>query len=123
MVKKMMIVEDTYGVDFHRELLCKLGGINMNLEIRRLPTGKCNNALRRKVLANALSGSSMAFKVIFVIDEEGKGMNNAVNDVLMHMKELEDRIRVVVVQPRHETWLCIGLGLIRLSVGGRQRMS
>ncbi|WP_243675732.1 hypothetical protein [Vulcanisaeta distributa] len=107
MVKRLMIVEDTYGVDFHRELLRKLG-INMNLEIRRLPTGKCNNALRRKVLANALSGSSMAFKAIFVIDEEGgKGVNNAVNDVLMHM-----RLGSV-----------LGLVLIRLSVGGRQRMS
>ncbi|GAB6947149.1 hypothetical protein JCM16161A_12790 [Vulcanisaeta sp. JCM 16161] len=56
MIKRMIVVEDTYGVGFHRELIRKLG-ISTNPEVRRLPAGKCSNALRRKVLASAVTDS------------------------------------------------------------------
>ncbi|MGC8544000.1 MAG: hypothetical protein ACP5NQ_08665 [Vulcanisaeta sp.] len=111
MVKWVLFVEDSYGVYFHSELMSKLRAlniINVNPKIKRLPTGKCNNALRKKVLAVTVSEDQ--FKIVFVIDEEGKGVDNAVNDVLTHMRGVEDRVKVVVVRPMHETWLCIGLG-------------
>ncbi|GAB6947150.1 hypothetical protein JCM16161A_12800 [Vulcanisaeta sp. JCM 16161] len=49
-----------------------------------------------------------------MIDEESRGKDRAVNDVLTYMMGFEDRVRVVLVQPKHEAWLCIGLGFDKI---------
>jgi hypothetical protein len=52
-MKKIIFVEDTYGVGFHRTVLEKLKEVkeldnSFNPRIERLPTGKCNPGLRGK---------------------------------------------------------------------------
>jgi len=59
------------------------------------------------VKAAAVGGG---IKAVFVIDSEGREVGTAVSEISRHFKELKDRFRVVVVVPRHEAWLCIGLG-------------
>jgi len=117
-MKRLLIVEDTYGVDFHRELLEKLianGIIDSSPapRIARKPAEKCDKALRRRVLARAVEEP---LKVLFVIDTEGE-MNAEEAFVLRHFKAMPQyvQVRVATVEPKHEAWLCIGLGGNKLS--------
>jgi uncharacterized protein YllA (UPF0747 family) len=55
-VKRLIYVENTYGVGFQRKLLEKLredGLLSSNLDpgVERLPAGKCSKTLQRRVLA------------------------------------------------------------------------
>jgi len=48
---------------------------------------------------------------VLVVDSEGLDVEEASRRILEHFKpEEKTSIRVTVVQPKHETWLCIGLG-------------
>jgi hypothetical protein len=112
-VRRLIYVEDTYGIEFHRKLLEKLRasgivGSSPTPRIERKPVQKCNTAMRRKVLARAVEGP---VKVLFVIDAEGE-RNAEVLFVLRHLKKLPPhvQVRVIAVEPKHEAWLCIGLG-------------
>ncbi|RFA94662.1 hypothetical protein [Pyrobaculum aerophilum] len=49
------------------------------------------------------------FKAVFVIDREDNDIDSAKNSVLSHFSN-PSNIKVVVVDPRHEAWLCMGLG-------------
>jgi len=52
-----------------------------------------------------------SWKILFVIDSERLSAEEATNRILEHFKSKErKRVRVAVVQPMHEAWLCIGLG-------------
>jgi len=114
MTNRFIFVEDTYGIVFHRELINKL----MNKHyldttykpiIRRMHAKKCNPALSRKT--RALIYSFKHWRALFIIDSEGRNLNEAVEDVASHFSRYElKNIRVIVVRPRHESWLCIGLG-------------
>ncbi len=78
------------------------------LVIQRMPAKKCNHSLGRKTLAKVFDYDK--WKILFIIDSEGKG-DNAIYDVIDHIRdEFLDNIRVVVIDPRHEKWLCIGIG-------------
>ncbi|WP_243671635.1 hypothetical protein [Vulcanisaeta sp. JCM 16161] len=57
-----------------------------------------------------------------MIDEESRGKDRAVNDVLTYMMGFEDRVRVVLVQPKHEPGFALGSASTRLSVGSNLRM-
>jgi len=113
-VERLIFVEDTYGEDFHRKLLEKL--IRSNLisaqvwpKIVRMPTTGCNPALARKTKARVVGATS--WRMLFVVDSEGLSAEEASRRVLEHFgSEERGSIRVVVVHPRHEAWLCIGLG-------------
>lgn len=113
-VERLIFVEDFYGVDFHRKLLEKLKVSNLikwssNPRIFRMPTIGCNQALVRKVMAR-LVGVSL-WRTLFVVDSEGLDVEEASRRILDHFKpEERTSIKVAVVQPKHETWLCIGLG-------------
>ena len=77
--------------------------------IRRMHAKKCNPALSRKT--RALVYSFRLWRSLFIIDSEGRKLGEAVGDVTSHFSRYElENIRVVVVKPRHESWLCIGLG-------------
>jgi len=112
--ERLIFVEDFYGSDFHKKLLDKLKTLNIikwskNPKIFRIPTTGCNQALTRKVLARVVGASS--WNMLFVIDSERLSAEEAKNRILEHFKLKErKRIRVSVVQPMHEAWLCIGLG-------------
>lgn len=115
-MERIIKVEDTHGVDFHRELIEKLkekGVLRGDLHnplIERLDTGKCNPKLARVTLSRLLGVDRL--KVLFVIDSEGK-TNAAYSDIRRHFEKksiAQLSIEVVVVEPRHEAWLCIGLG-------------
>jgi len=116
-LKRIIKVEDEHGVGFHRVLLEKLrergvlSGSFHDPPIERLDAGKCNPKLARTILSRLLRVDSL--KVLFVIDSEGK-TNAAYNDVLKHFEKRSGagrlNVEVVVVEPRHEAWLCIGLG-------------
>ncbi len=117
METKLLLVEDTYGVKFHKVILRKLQGvINVNaqgLVVRRVPAKECNEAISRKVKA-ILMDEVRESKVLIVVDSEDRNPDDAVEKVITHFrndKALGDRVRVVTVVPRHESWLCIGLGL------------
>lgn len=112
-MRRLLIVEDTYGVEFHRKLLEKLraSGIissSPTPRIERKPAEKCDKALMRRVLARAVEGP---VKVLFVIDTEGEA-NAEESSVLRHFKGTPQyvQVRVTTVEPKHEVWLCIGLG-------------
>jgi hypothetical protein len=112
-VKRLIYVEDKYGIEFHSKLLEKLRekgiiGSSPTPRIERKPVEKCNAAVRRKVLARAVEGP---VKALFVIDAEGE-RNAEEFFVLRHLKKLPPhvQVRVAAVEPRHEAWLCVGLG-------------
>lgn len=115
---RIIIVEDSYGIGFHREIIGKLkkeGYLDnsFNPRIERLDTGKCNPKLRRSIYSRYMD--SEALKILFVIDSEGRA-NAAHEDITRHfngrapLREKVLSIDVVAVDPRHEAWLCIGLG-------------
>ena len=113
-MKTMMFVEDTYGVVFHRILLDKLAangilpGSARRLPVRRMPSKKCNQALYRKIMGYFLRHED--WKTLIVIDSERRTASEAAEtDVVRHFKRWRDRVRVAVVEPMHEAWLCIGL--------------
>jgi len=114
---KLLLVEDTYGVKFHKAILEKLQeaiGVNtQGLVVRRVPAKECNEAITRKVKA-ILAPDVRGSKVVIVVDSEGMNPDHAAGRVTTHFEDdklLSGRVRVVVVIPRHESWLCIGLGL------------
>jgi len=113
-VERLIFVEDFYGVDFHRKLLERLKTLNLirgsiNPKVLRMPTTGCNQALARKVLARLVGTSS--WRILFVIDSERLSAEEASRRILEHFRpEVRTLIRVTVVQPMHEAWLCIGLG-------------
>jgi len=113
-VERLIFVEDTYGEEFHKKLLEKL--IRSNLirvqarpKVFRMPTTGCNQALARKTKARVVGATS--WRMLFVIDSEGMSTEEASRRILEHFgPEERESIKVVVVHPRHEAWLCIGLG-------------
>ncbi|MEM1611232.1 MAG: hypothetical protein QXQ57_06275 [Sulfolobales archaeon] len=112
-MRRLIFVEDTYGVRFHRELIEKIrqrGVISFSSpEVRRLPAGKCNRKIYDKIIGAILG--SRDWKVLVVIDSEGRDIEDARHkDFLVHVRNHRDRFRVWVVEPRHEAWLCLGLG-------------
>lgn len=115
-MRRIIYVEDTYGVGFHRGLLEKLRGAgllssDLNPRFERLPAGKCNRALQRKVLAKIVELGAAALKAVFVVDSEGDPEAGRAA-ILRHFGNPPPgvSVRVVAVDPRHEAWLCIGLG-------------
>lgn len=123
---RLVLVEDTYGVDFHRRLLEKLRQANRTLfstgapRVERLPARECNPKMVRsaRALIAARYGASREIlektKILIVIDQENLPATKAKERVTMHFEKdniLKGRVRVVIAVPRHEAWLCIGLGL------------
>jgi hypothetical protein len=116
-LRRIIKVEDSYGVDFHRELIEKLRGRGLlgdavyNPLVERLNTGKCNPKLVRTILSRLVGVNRL--KVLFVVDSEGRA-DVAYNDILKHFERKPGveglEVKVVVVEPKHEAWLCIGLG-------------
>jgi hypothetical protein len=112
-MKRIILVEDTYGVGFHRTVIEKLKEVreldnNFNPKVDRLPTGKCNPGLRGKVVVKC--GGEDA-KVLIVVDTEGRldEIKNYMDKIFSNVPP-SIRISTVFVDPRHETWLCMGLG-------------
>ena len=113
MIKRLLYVEDTYGVDFHREIVSRL--VSMRLlprgnrpEIRRLPARKCNPGLAKKILARILGYHE--YRILIVVDKEDNTVREARRLILGHFdRRVRSFLRLVVVDPRHEKWLCIGL--------------
>jgi hypothetical protein len=117
-MKRIIKVEDSHGVAFHIELIKKLkergllGDTGHNPLVERLNTGKCNPKLARAILAQLVRENRL--KVLFVVDSEGRA-DVAYNDIRKHFEKKRPGVerldvKVVVVEPRHEAWLCIGLG-------------
>ncbi len=109
-----VFVEDVYGVEFHKEIITQLrdrGFIKRVPRVRKLPSRLCNPGLSGK-LASVTHGEE---RIIIVIDD-GRP-DQALAGVHRHLKRWKELFRVVLVNPRHEAWLCIGLGLARRGVG------
>ena len=114
---KLLLVEDHYGVEFHATLLRKLRGSSASgIRIRRVPAKECNVAMVRKIKA-MLFPEVASSKIVIVVDSEGAPPTEVARRIYTHFKRSRgidmDRVRVAVVTPRHESWLCIGLGLNR----------
>jgi len=103
---RLLLVEDSYGVEFHKNIIDILVegaivGCCCKPRIERLPTGKCNQALRRKVLAKVFNQPS--WKALIIIDSERKPVEEAERDILSHFGQEHSRhLKVVVVDPMHE---------------------
>ncbi|BES80978.1 hypothetical protein [Pyrodictium abyssi] len=116
-MKLIVFVEDSYGVEFHRVVLDKLYRAGLlhggrRPEVRHLPAKKCNPAVFRKMLGAVFREvrSGGAWRIL-VIDSEGRPPREAVeSDILRHVRRHRERFRVIAVVPRHEAWLCRGLG-------------
>ena len=115
-IYRLLVVEDTYGVRFHNFIISWLIKNKFLCDrypkIRRLPAKKCNQALYRKIIGIVVSRNAENWKVLSVIDSEGRRPETAARqDILSHVKRNDrKRFRVVVVDPMHEAWACIGLG-------------
>ena len=118
---RLILVEDTYGVGFHREIIRKLYEKKIlsgpTPKIGRLPAKKCNPAIIRKTLAKTIDHDKA--KIIIVIDTERRNPQTAIKqDVIQHLenhfknkrKPENITINTTTVDPNHEAWLCIGLG-------------
>ncbi|MCC6021892.1 MAG: hypothetical protein LM560_02080 [Desulfurococcaceae archaeon] len=112
-MRKLVFVEDTYGVQFHRIIVEKLKDIGVlgndfNPKIERLPTGKCNPGLRGKIIARIDREDA---KALIIIDTESNP-NKVKSCIEEIFKRIPDNIRIdtVYVDLKHESWLCIGLG-------------
>ena len=123
---RLVLVEDTYGVDFHKRLIEKLRQANLVQfsagmpRVERLPARECNPKIVRstKALIIARYGASRETlekaKIVVVVDQENLSPAEARERVAMHFEKdnaLRGKATVVIVAPRHEAWLCIGLGL------------
>ena len=123
---RLVLVEDTYGVDFHRRLIEKLRQANLVQfsigvpRVGRLPARECNPKIVRsvKALIAASYGASKKTlekaKIVVVVDQENLSPVEARERVAIHFERdnaLRGKARIVIVAPRHEAWLCIGLGL------------
>ncbi len=76
--------------------------------IQRLPSKKCSIALSRKVLARIVDCS--LWKIVIVFDTEYRRPELAVEDIASHFnKHYHKNMEFILVEPKHETWLCIGL--------------
>jgi hypothetical protein len=112
-MKKIVFVEDTYGVGFRRVVIEKLRevkelDVSFNPRIERIPTGKCNSGLRGKVISR--TGGEDA-KILIVVDTEGR-LDEVMNCIDKIFRDIPPGIRIstAFADPRRETWLCIGLG-------------
>jgi hypothetical protein len=112
-MRKLVFVEDTYGIQFHRIIMEKLKDIGVlgndfNPKIERLPTGKCNPGLRSKIIARIDREDA---KALIIIDTESNP-NKVKSCIEEIFKRIPDNIRIdtVYVDLKHESWLCIGLG-------------
>jgi len=112
-MRKLVFVEDTYGIQFHRIIAEKLKDIGVlgndfNPKIERLPTGKCNPGLRGKIIARIDREDA---KALIIIDTESNP-NKVKSCIEEIFKRIPDNIRIdtVYVDLKHESWLCIGLG-------------
>lgn len=55
--------------------------------------------------------SGGAWRILVVIDSEGRLPREAVeNDIVWQVRRHRERFSVIAAVPRHEAWLCIGLG-------------
>jgi len=106
----LVLVEDSYGVDFHRELIEKLRYIEARIPayIVKHVNLKCSPKALRVVKAIELK--HRVSKVIAVLDEDGVERAEVKREVLGHFKGYKQPLLVITVKPRHEAWLCIGLG-------------
>jgi len=105
---RLVLVEDTYGVEFHRVLHEKLG-LKPRPRVERLPAKKCNPKIYRSIMGRLL-GLPM-WRVLVVIDlEDHPSPGDAVRrDFCVHVRRRRERFRVAVAVSRHEAWLCTGL--------------
>ncbi len=109
----MFFVEDTHGVMFHQVLINKLFERNIlsgsRPSVRKLPAKKCNQAISRKIRGVLFNEDK--WKIVVVIDTERRSFEEALRDITDHFERNElDNMRIVLIEPRHEAWLCIGLG-------------
>ncbi len=114
----IILVEDTYGIDFHRSIIHRLYGKNQlrGLSIKRIPAKECNPSIARKVKAMLLDKDRSAWKVLIVVDSEGRRPEYVAKRVMEHFEGDKDqylKVKVTVINPCHEAWLCIGLGIGR----------
>ena len=120
-MKRLILVEDTYGVRFHRKMINKILGYSpRDLIIERVPAKECNPAIERKVKAMIMDiDDTYNAKILIVLDSEGLNPDTVKENILKHFKRTRhiqhSNIRVVVVEPNHEAWLCIGLGYSKTS--------
>jgi len=89
-IERLIFVEDSYGIDFHRKLLEKLKTSNLinvssNPKIFRIPTTGCNQALVRKTKARIARVSQ--WRILFVIGSEGLSIEEASRRILEHFEQ------------------------------------
>jgi len=115
---RYIVVEDTYGVGFHKKILNKLYSSNLiscrDFIVKRIDPGPCNHAFIRKLKGHALRKGCNKVQTLFVIDVESTYKREE-SDILNHFKHgNKSPIKlfnpyIVLVNPNHEKWLCIGL--------------
>ncbi len=111
-INTVVFAEDTYGVGFYREILRKLRESNaipkhVRVKIMRLPSRLCNSGLEKKLLARL--ARQKPDKVVIVVDSDYQS-DEARRKITRHLDKLRGSVSVVLADPRHEAWLCLGLG-------------
>ncbi len=107
----IVFAEDTYGVLFHRKLIAGMEDKGIiprgKVRVKRLPSWICNHSLRKKLAARVGAGE---YKALIVVDSDNDP-EKARKNILRHLENWPVPFSVVTVDPRHEAWLCIGMGL------------
>ncbi len=107
----MIYTEDTYGVDFFRELVYRLQeeGHVGDFTLRALKlAGLCREKMKRQIIASA----GDYCKVIVVVDGDGKERNEVHKRVMEHVPvEIQDKVQAIIFQFMIEEWICNGLNI------------
>jgi len=82
---------------------------NIGIKCERL-VGKCYPKASRQV--KAILGLKKVQKLIMLVDSEYENVQQVESLVLEHVPSIyRDRVKVIVVDPKIEKWICIGLGI------------
>jgi len=105
---RLVLVEDTYGVEFHRVLHEKLS-LEPRPRVERLPAKKCNPKIYKSIMGKLLGRPTWQVLVVIDLEDHPSPGDAAQRDFCVHVRRRQERFRVAVAVPRHEAWLCTGL--------------
>lgn len=86
MTTRLLLVEDSYGVDFHKVLVHKFLQ-SPRLCIARLPVRECNPAMVRRAKAMLIKSGASRAKLVIVVDSEGMNPGAVRSRVYMYFEK------------------------------------
>lgn len=107
----IIYTEDTYGVDFFKNLIERLIKENfvsdLIVKCQRL-AGKCWEKTKRQIN----SSGEFYEKIIIIIDGEGSNRNEVFEDMKQHIPNyLQQKVHIIIFEYMIEEWICQGFNI------------